>query len=199
MDAFRAVQPCLIEPMRENLAQTFPPREMRLHADRQRRLITVETLLLSPRFSTCNEQQVAAFMSVLADLSFDQMYEMEDLVAGRQIIPSSVDLAGHSPSSSVTDSTPRNPPFPRTNSHPAEDALMEGLLFDGPLDQDGRANAGLLSDAPLNPNGWVNAGGIASVDATHGSASVVVTAPSSTFSATEPSFGNLSLYDTHFE
>jgi hypothetical protein len=73
-------------------------------------------------------------------------------------------------------------------SRPAEDALMEGLLFDGPLDQDGRANVGLL-----------NAGGNASVDATHGSASVTVTEPSSSFTATEPSLGNLALDDTQFE
>ena len=33
MDAFRALQPCLIELMRKNLAKTFPPREMRLDAD----------------------------------------------------------------------------------------------------------------------------------------------------------------------
>jgi hypothetical protein len=174
---------------------------MRLHVDRQRQLFLVETLLLSPRFSTCNEQEVAAFVSVLADLSFDQMHEMQELVARRQIIPPNVDLASHgdSPSSSVTDSTPRNPRFPRMNSHPAEDALMEGLLFDGPLDQDGRANVGLLSDAPLNPDGWVNTGGNASVDATHGSASVTVTEPSSSFTATEPSLGNLALDDTQFE
>lgn len=198
MDAFRALQPHLIESGRGTLARNFPTHEMRLHARRQQ-LFAVETLLLSPRFSTCNEQEVAAFMSVLAELSFDQMHEMQELVAGRQRIPSNVDPTSHgdSASSSLTDSSSLNPPFSRMNSHPAEVALMEGLLFDGLLDQDGRVITGLLSDTPLNQDGWVTTGGNGSMDATRGSASV--TEPSSSFRATEPSFGNLALYDTQSE
>ena len=191
MDAFRALQLRLIESGRETLSNNFPTRETTLYADRQHRLIAVETLLLSPRFSTCNEEEVAAFMSVLAGLTIDQMQEMQELVAGCQTMPSNVDLASHgdSPASSITHSS--NQPFPRRNSHPAEVALMEGLLFDGLVDEDGRVIMGLPSDTALNQDGRVNTDGNASIDATHGSASV--TEPSSSFSATEPSFGNLDL------
>ena len=113
MDAFLTLQPRLIESGREALSHNSSTREMRLDTDRQRQLITVEMLLLSRHFSTCNEQHVAAFMAVLADLSFDQMHEMQELVAGHQIMPSN-DLVSHddTPSSSITDSSPRNPPFP---------------------------------------------------------------------------------------
>jgi hypothetical protein len=195
MDAFRALQPCLIESGRETLSRTFPTREMTLDAHRRVGLFAVGTLLLSPRFSTCNEQEVAAFMSVLADLSFDQMHEMQELVAGRQIMPPNVDLGSHDNSSlsSISDSAPCNPPFPRRISRPAEAALMDGLLFDGLLDQDGRVNM----DTPLNQDGRVNMGSNASIDATHGSA--LVTEPSSSFSATGPSLENLALYDTQSE
>ena len=68
MDAFHALQPCLLELMREMLAKTFPPHEMRLYADRQWQLIKVEVLLPSPHFSTCSEEEVVAFiMAVLAN------------------------------------------------------------------------------------------------------------------------------------
>ena len=182
MDAFCTLEPHLIELMRKNLAKTFPPHEMRLDAVRQRWLIIVEMLLLSRHFSTCSEEEVAEFMAVLADLSFDQMHTMQLLVAGHQILPSNVDLTscGDSPSS-LTDSSPKKPSLPQMNPHPADVALMEDILLDGLLDQ----------DSPLNQDERVNTGGNASIDATHGSASM--TKPSSSFSATEPSFANLAL------
>ena len=109
MDAFHALQPCLLELMREMLDKSFLQHEMRLYADRQWQLIIVEVLLLSPHFSTCIEEEVVAFMAVLANAQNAKVSGWTSANAFKK-----VDLASHgdSLSSSITNSSPCNPPFP---------------------------------------------------------------------------------------